>query len=162
MGTRYLPIFVLSASVASSFVSTTQAATSAFMEVTVTVVSSCAVEVSTIDFGHYNGEKLKRSGEIKVSCNNGVPYAIGLDAGQHFDKLSRRMADKDGRKLPYRLSYSGVDWGDKTITDTFKAAPVTGVGNGTAKAYKVEAMIWPNRKASPGVYKDTVTVTVAF
>jgi len=162
MEKRFLAISILSAAMALPISYSAQAATSAPMEIMVTVVSSCAVEVTPIDFGNYNGAQINRTGEVSVACNDGVPYAIGLDAGLHYDQANRFMADGAGNMLPYRLTYAGADWGDNTVTDTYRADPVTGVGIGIAEAYTVEAMVWANQNASPGVYTDTVTVTVAF
>ncbi len=162
MEKRFLALSVLSAAMAFSVSSNVQAATSAPMEIMVTVVSSCAVEVTPIDFGNYNGAQINRTGEVTVACNDGVPYAIGLDAGLHYDQANRFMADGAGNMLPYRLTYAGTDWGDIAVTDTYPGDPVAGVGIGIPEAYTVEAMVFANQNAQPGVYTDTVTVTVAF
>ena len=164
MKKRFMHLSVLSAALAVvlPFTSTVNAATTAPMEIMVTVVSSCAVEVSPIDFGNYNGAQINRTGEVNVSCNDGVPYAIGLDAGLHYDQANRFMADGAGNMLPYRLTYAGTDWGDIAVTDTYPGDPVAGVGIGLAESYTVDAMVFANQNAMPGVYTDTVTVTVAF
>ncbi len=162
MEKRLLALSVLSAGLAFGGVASVQAATTAPMEVMATVVSTCAVEVSPIDFGNYNGQQINTTGEITVSCNAGVPYAIALDAGLNSDGANRLMADAVGNLLPYRLTYSGADWGDTGVTDTYPGDPVAGVGVGVPESYTVEAMVFPNQNAQPGVYTDTVTVTVAF
>jgi len=162
MEKRFLALSILSAALALPVTSTVNAAATAPMEIMVTVVSSCAVEVTPIDFGNYNGAQINRTGEVNVSCNDGVPYAIGLDAGLHYDQANRFMADGAGNMLPYRLTYAGADWGDIAVTDTYPGDPVAGVGIGIPEAYTVEAMVFANQNASPGVYTDTVTVTVAF
>ena len=162
MEKRTLALTVISAAIALSISSTANAATTAPMEIMVTVVSTCAVEVSPVDFGNYNGAQINRTGEVNVSCNAGVPYAIGLDAGLHYDQANRFMSDGAGHMLPYRLTYAGSEWGDIAVTDTYPGDPVAGVGIGLAESYTVEAMVFANQNASPGVYTDTVTVTVAF
>lgn len=161
MEKRFLALSLLSASLALPLTSA-QAASTAPMEIMATVVSTCSIEVQPIDFGVYDGMQINTTGEITVSCNAGVPYAIALDAGLHSDGANRLMSDSVGNLLPYRLTYSGNDWGDTGVTDTYPGDPVAGVGLGAPEQYTVEAMVFPNQTAAPGVYTDTVTVTVAF
>lgn len=162
MKKRYLALSLITAGFTLGGATSTQAATTAPMEVMATVVSSCVVDVMPIDFGNYNGVQVNTTGEITVSCNAGVPYAVALDAGLHSDGANRLMADAVGNLLPYRLTYEGADWGDTGVTDTYPGDPVAGVGLGIPESYTVEAMLFPNQNAAPGVYTDTVTVTVAF
>ena len=162
MEKRFLALSALSAGLAFGGATSVQAATSAPMEVMATVVSSCIVDVTPIDFGNYNGLQINTTGEISVSCNAGVPYAIALDAGLNSDGANRLMSDAVGNLLPYRLTYAGADWGDTGVTDTYPGDPVAGVGVGIPEGYTVEAMLFPNQSAQPGIYTDTVTVTVAF
>jgi spore coat protein U-like protein len=162
MNKRFLAISCLSAGLSFGGVASTQAATTAPMEIMATVVSACVVDVLPIDFGNYNGVQINTTGEVHVSCNEGVPYAIALDAGLNSDGANRLMANEQGNLLPYRLTYNGADWGDTGVTDTYPGDPVAGLGAGTPESFTVEAMLFPNQNASPGVYTDTVTVTVAF
>lgn len=162
MKKRSLALSFLTAGIAFGGASSVQAATTAPMEVMATVVSSCSVDVLPIDFGNYNGQQINTTGEITVSCNAGVPYAIALDAGLNSDGANRLMSDAVGNLLPYRLTYTGADWGDTGVTDTYPGDPVAGVGVGVPESYTVEAMVFPNQNAQPGIYTDTVTVTVAF
>lgn len=162
MNKQIFAISCLSAGLALGGVTSTQAANTAPMEIMATVVSSCVVDVMPIDFGNYNGVQINTTGEVNVSCNAGVPYAIALDAGLNSDGANRLMSDAIGNLLPYRLTYAGADWGDTGVTDTYPGDPVAGIGLGIPESYTVEAMVFPNQNASPGVYTDTVTVTVAF
>ena len=150
--------------IASAFIlpNIASAAISAPMEVMATVASTCSVETTAIDFGVYEGPEVNTTGTISVNCNAGVPYKVGLDAGLHFDTANRFMADNAGNMLPYRLEYAGAEWGDENVTDTYPANSVAGTGAGAPTTYTVDALIWPDQPAPPGVYTDTVTVTVAF
>lgn len=162
MNKHVLTISLLSAGLTFGGATSSQAATTAPMEIMATVVSSCIVDVTPIDFGNYNGMQINTTGEVNVSCNEGIPYAIALDAGLNSDGANRLMSDGSGNLLPYRLTYNGSDWGDTGVTDTYPGDPVAGVGLGAPESFTVEAMVFPNQNASPGVYADTVTVTVAF
>jgi len=133
------------------------------MEVMATVVSSCELSVTPIDFGNYAGAEINTTGEVIVVCNDGVPYKIAMNAGMNTDNANRRMADSSGNNtLPYRLTYQGVDWGDLGVHDTFLSNPVQGVGTGAASSFVVEAMLFEAQDVPPGVYSDTVIVSVDF
>ena len=162
MEKRFLALSLLSAGLVVSGMSTAQAASTASLDVMATVVSACEIDVVPIDFGTYDGMQINTTGEVSVNCNAGVPYAVALDAGLNSDGANRLMSDGVGNRLPYRLTYTGADWGDTGVTDTFPGDPVAGVGVGTMEAYTVEAMVFPNQTAAPGVYTDTITVTVQF
>ena len=137
-------------------------AASAQLEISATVVSTCALGATPIDFGNYDGTQVDTSGQVTVACNNGVPFTVALDGGLHTDGANRLLANGTGGVLPYRLTYVGVDWGDVGVTDTFPGNPVASAGTGIPEAFTVEARLFGNQDAPPGVYTDTVTVTVAF
>jgi len=162
MDKRYLAISLLSAGMVISSISTTQAASTASLDIMATVVSACEIDVVPINFGNYDGALINTTGEVAVNCNAGVPYAIALDAGLNSDGANRLMSDGVGNMLPYRLTHTGTDWGDIGVTDTFPGDVVTGTGVGSSEAYTVEAMVFENQTVAPGVYTDTVTVTVQF
>lgn len=137
-------------------------ATTAQLDISATVVSTCALGATPIDFGNYDGTQVDTSGQIAVTCNNGVPFTVALDAGMHTDGANRLLSNGAGGILPYRLTYVGVDWGDAGVTDTFPGNPVASAGTGVPEMFAVEARLFANQDAPPGVYTDTVTVTVAF
>lgn len=137
-------------------------AATAQLNISATVVSTCAVGTTPIDFGNYDGSQVDTTGQVIVTCNNGVPYTVALDGGLNTDGANRLLSNGVGGLLPYRLTYVGVDWGDTGVTDTFAGNPVASAGTGTPEAFNVEARLFANQDAPPGVYTDTVTVTVAF
>jgi spore coat protein U-like protein len=132
------------------------------MEVMATVGSQCAVDATPVDFGVYEGPEVNATGAITVDCNDGVPYLVGLNAGMNSDGANRMMSDDAGNTLPYRLTYIGAEWGDDGVTNSYQGASVAGTGSGSPTSFTVDAMIFPDMPAPPGVYTDTVTVTVAF
>ncbi len=132
------------------------------LEIMATVSSTCTVTSAQVDFGVYNGPRANSTGEVVVTCNDGVPFSVGLDGGLNSDGANRRMADSGGNYLPYRLTYLGGEWGDDGITNSYRGAPVQSSGTGAPEAFTVDALIFANQEVPPGVYTDTVTVTVAF
>lgn len=143
-----------------------QAATTKPLEVMATVASACTLDVSKVDFGQFVGTELVANGTVIVNCNPGVAYRIGMTAGSNPDAVkNRQMSDSTGKNfLKYRLSYMDNDWGDTGMTNTTdnKHVPVNGVGIGAPDPHTVEGRIWAVSAPAPGVYSDTVMVTVAF
>lgn len=158
-------ILVLSLAAAGLILSgSSQAAVSKQLEVMATVASSCTLDVSKVDFGIFSGTELTANGEVRVNCNQNVPYVIGLDGGRNIDAAGNRtLQDGAGNALPYRLTYLGEPWGDNGSTDPNAARPVLGVGKGAIERFTVEGFLWvPATAPAPGVYSDIVTVTVSF
>jgi len=158
---RHLAILPL---LASSFLLSSNAwsAVSAPLDISATVGSACTVNTTPIDFGLYEGPETTTTGTIGVSCNAGVAYQVGLDAGLHFNAANRHMSNGAGGTLLYYLSYVGTEWGDEGVTNTYPAAAVAGAGAGTSSTYTVDALIWADQAVAPGTYTDTIVVTVAF
>ena len=49
--------------------------------VTATVAPSCSITANTLNFGSYTGAIANSTSTISVTCANGSPYNVGLDAG---------------------------------------------------------------------------------
>lgn len=154
--------FFLSFIAAGVLLPTASQAITAQIDVTATVVGSCAVQAVPIDFGVYSGARVDTTGQVMVTCNAGVPFNVALDAGLYSDGANRMLSNGTGGLLPYRLTYAGIDWGDTGITNTYPGDPVIGAGIGIPEAFNVEARLFGNLDVPPGIYSDTVTVTVAF
>ncbi len=142
-----------------------QAHVTAPLEVTVTVAAVCDVIAAPLDFGVYDGAPVNASADIEVTCNDGVAYQIGLDAGLHSDGANRFLSDGNGHMIPYVLvdPATGQPWGDAGVGDTFPAPPVSATGTGAPQVFTVDGMI--DAAAGPvhsGAYADTVTVTINF
>ncbi|MDH5217724.1 MAG: spore coat U domain-containing protein [Gammaproteobacteria bacterium] len=159
MDKRFLFISLLTV---GAWIPATSQAITAQIDVTATVVGSCAVQAIPIDFGVYSGTRIDTSGQVMVTCNAGVPFNVALDAGLHSDGANRMLSNGAGAMLPYRLTYAGIDWGDNGVTNTYPGDPVVGAGVGLPESFNVEARLFGNLDVPPGVYADTVTVTVAF
>lgn len=157
-------LVILSVFLASALASvTSQAAVqTAQIQVMATVVSTCQVAATPIDFGSYDGTQIDTTGQVTVTCNAGVPFTMALDGGLNSNGANRMLTNGAGNKIPYRLSYSGADWGDRGVTDTYPGNPVVGAGLGGPQSFAVDARLFGAQDAPPGVYLDTVTLTLAF
>jgi spore coat protein U-like protein len=159
MDKRFLFLSFLAA---GTLIPTASQAITAQIDVSATVVGTCAVQAAPIDFGVYSGQRVDTTGQVMVTCNAGVPFNVALDAGLYSDGANRMLSNGAGGTLPYRLTYAGIDWGDNGVTNTYPGDPVVGAGSGIPETFNVEARLFGNLDVPPGVYTDTVTVTVAF
>ncbi|MCI5193720.1 MAG: SCPU domain-containing protein [Candidatus Electrothrix sp. AU1_5] len=108
-------------------------------------------------------------GSISITCSSGLQYALGIDAGQHYDG-SRRVLVSGDNTVPYKLrtSSGGPEWGDTGLTaiasdyvETHPAQAVQGNGNGQSQNF----FIWGDADighASAGTYSDIVNITAVW
>lgn len=132
--------------------------------VSATVIASCTVSVSNMDFGVIDAvlvAPVDTIATIAVSCTNNAGYTVGLGFGTQpvdFGASGRRMAN-GGDLLAYGL-YHDVSrtsgWGLNPGTVS------TGSGTGGDQLLTVFGRIFPNQQASVGIYSDTVVVIVTY
>ncbi len=148
------------------FVSTSFAATTtSTFPVTVTIVAGCTITgASTLNFGSQGAlaANVDASSTVQVQCTNTTPYNIGLDAGTGVGASTalRKMTSGGGSTVNYAMytdSGRTINWGNAVGTDT-----VAGSGTGTAQSYTVYGRVPAQPTPAPGVYNDTVTVTVTY
>jgi spore coat protein U-like protein len=97
---------------------------------------------------------------IGVNCVNGTPYNIGLDNGQHASGSARRMQGPGAALIGYELYRNSARtqrWGNTVGTDT-----VSGTGNGATLNTTVYGRVPAQTTPAPGVYSDTVTISVTY
>lgn len=51
------------------------------MTVTAEVIASCTVSANPLAFGNYSLAQIDQTTTLSVTCTNGTPYSISLDAG---------------------------------------------------------------------------------
>ena len=126
------------------------------------VATSCSAYASSLVFGLYSGGEIDVTGSVTVTCPNGTPYHIGLNAGNTPGAtiFNRLMFGGNGGQntLRYELfsdaAYT-INWGNSRGTNW-----VSGTGNGNAQPYTIYARL-PARALSPqGSYTDTITASV--
>ncbi len=136
--------------------------------VSATVADACSVSASALAFGSFdtavaNTDK-DASTTIDVTCSNGTPYDIGLDAGGATGATvsARQMTGGTGTDLLDYALYSDTgrasNWGNTVATDT-----VAGTGSGVSQVNTVYGRIPSGQATAPtGAYSDTITVTVTY
>jgi spore coat protein U-like protein len=140
-------------------------ATSSFT-VQVTIAASCTVvSAALLNFGGSVGvltANLDVSTTLQVQCTNTTPYNVGLDKGANGASVTSRLM-KGGPSNEtiayslYRDSAHTLNWGVTIGTDT-----QAGTGNGAPQTYTVYGRIGQQNTPTPGLYTDTITITVTY
>ncbi len=139
-------------------------------QVTGTVVSSCNVSGSLLNFGGAidplsASVPIDASSTLTVQCTNTTPYSVALDAGinaggatSFASRAMKNGASTIGYQLYLDVGRSSV-WGD----GTGGSAPSTGSGTGSSQTLTIYGRL-PTLGSSvvPGTYTDTVTVTITY
>jgi spore coat protein U-like protein len=131
--------------------------------VQVAIAATCVVtSATTLDFGTQGvlSAHIDQTSTITVTCTNTTPYNIGLDKGLNGSSVTTRQMIMASTPVNYSLfSDSGrtINWGNTIGTDT-----VAATGNGSAQIYTVYGRIPPQTSPAPGIYTDTITVTVTY
>ncbi len=136
-------------------------ATSSFA-VSATVASTCLVSATSLGFGSYSGLVAPATSTVSVTCTNTTPYNVGLSAGLGTGATvtARKMTGPASALLSYGLFQDAghtLGWGVTAGTDT-----VAGTGNGATQPITVYGQIPTAQYVAPGVYADTITVTVTY
>jgi spore coat protein U-like protein len=134
------------------------------MPVSLLIEGGCSVTASPMVFpSPVAQEALNATGQINITCTNGTPFEIGIDAGAHSaDVAARAMQDAGTLELiVYSIYQTGahvVVWGNTQGVDTIASA-----GDGFAQQFAAYGHIpVPATVPSAGTYTDTVNVFVYF
>jgi spore coat protein U-like protein len=137
---------------------------SADIGVSASVVPSCSVALSSLDFGDYILENtLPGTTILSITCTNGTPYTISIDKGMGIGAtLTNRLLTRSGSSetLQYNLYQDALHtivWGDNTGERVLNE-----VGTGSVKTFTLYGFIQANQKAPAGNYYDSLTVTVTY
>lgn len=140
------------------------ATTTANFQVRMTIQADCRiVSASDLDFGT-NGvisANVDVDSSLNVQCTNTTPYNIGLNAGTGSGAtVAARLMTLSGATIQYSLYTTAARstvWGNTIGTNT-----VAGTGTGVSQVYPIFGRVPPQTTPAPGLYTDTVTVTVTF
>jgi spore coat protein U-like protein len=131
---------------------------------TATVISSCNVSATTLDFGSTTAltSNVDATSTVSATCTSGTAYNIGLDAGTSAGATvtTRKMSSLAGKKINYSLfrnSGRTTNWGVTVGTDT-----VSGTGNGAAQNISVFGRVPSQTTPAPAAYADTIVATVTY
>lgn len=139
------------------------------MLVNATVISSCAVSASILNFGTTinptaTAVPVDATSTLSVTCTATTPYTIALDAGVNAGgaaNFTARAIKSGVNAIGYQL-YTTTGrttvWGDGTAS----SGTDSGTGNGLVQSVTVYGRLPALSGAVPGVYTDTVTVTVTY
>jgi spore coat protein U-like protein len=158
------------AALASSIAGADADTASGTIGISATVVTSCTVSASStpVAFGtvytNYSAA-YNATGDIYVTCGNGVTYNIGLDPGGFYGTGTRNMQLSGGSALlAYQLYRTTAErtagtptWGMTIGTNTY-----AGTATGSQQTIPVYGQVPTGQTLTPGSYADTVNITVTF
>lgn len=138
-------------------------------QVTATIVSSCTVTGSALNFGNTldslsSATPVDATSTVTVSCSNTTPYTVSLNAGANAGgsaNFTNRTMTSGAQTLGYQLYLDAghaTVWGDGTASSSTKA----GTGSGSAQSLTVYGRLPSLANIVPGNYSDTVTVTISY
>jgi spore coat protein U-like protein len=131
--------------------------------VAMTVPATCHVTAAALTFGNegLSETNVDALSTIGVQISKEVPYAVALDGGRSAstDPTQRKMSM--GREEVtyglYRDAARSLSRGSMGGADT-----ASGVGDTTVQSFAVYGRVPAQTLGSPGLYMDTVFVTVSY
>ena len=139
--------------------------TSAPFTVAATVVPSCFVSVTDLDFGTDSllSGNVDRTSTVSVTCGAGQAYGVRLNQGTTSGGTTTTRLMKHASSsatIPYQLFSNSArtqNWGNSATDD------VDGTGTGSPVNHTVYGRV-PGQAVAPqaGAYSDTITVTVIY
>jgi spore coat protein U-like protein len=138
------------------------------LRVQATVLSQCAVQDATLDFGQV--DSIPRAAQppqtdIRVTCTLGVPYTVGIGNGENASSGQRRMlrqgstGAQSGDYLNYDL-YKEIGlvnrWGDAIVSER-----ISGTGTGATQTAPVFGKLVASTPAS-GNFVDNAVITLYY
>lgn len=134
---------------------------------TATVLPRCTLSTATdLDFGNVPGfitGNRDQTSTVTFTCTGRTPWQVGLDNGVNASGNLRRMRLGSSANLVnyelYRDPGHGQRWGATLNTDTSAGATA---GSTATQSLTVYGRIPAGQTATPGEYRDTITVTVTY
>ena len=130
---------------------------------TATVVSSCTINVTNLNFGTVGQltANIDATSSVAPQCTNGLPYTVSLDGGLTgaTDPTLRKMT-KTTEQITYGLyrdAARSLSWGSTVGTNT-----AAQTGTGLTQSMVVYGRVSPQTGRSPGAYTDTVVATIIY
>ncbi|ALV08643.1 spore coat protein U-like protein [Roseateles depolymerans] len=133
----------------------------------VLVTSACTVSGSTLNFGNalnpVNAGAVDATSTLTVQCTATTPYTLSLNAGVNAGSATNfagRLLKSGSYTLPYQLyvdSGRSSVWGNGTASATY-----SGLGTGNTQSVTIYGRLPSLTGMAPGVYTDTVTVTISY
>lgn len=149
------------ASQASSTTTTT-------FQVQITLVASCAISASNLNFGSGIGlltSAVNGSTTLSVTCSNSTPYTVGLDAGTVSGSTvtTRLMAGTTAGNTSTTMQFQLYsDSGRTTTWGNASGSWISGTGSGSAQSLTVYGQVPAQSTPKPDTYQTTITATVTY
>jgi spore coat protein U-like protein len=138
-------------------------------QVSATVVSSCTVSGTQLNFGTTidplnTSVPVDATSTLTAVCTNTTPYSVSLDAGVNAGgaaNFGARAMNSGANLLGYQLY---LDAGRATVwgNGTGGTSPVAGTGTGSSQSLTIYGRLPALTGTRPGTYSDTVTVTITY
>ncbi len=137
-----------------------QTAISAPFAASVSYPASCTVSAGTMNFGNMTDLKaaVESSALLSTTCSAGTPYAITLGDGLNATGPMQRAMSYGGQRLTYDLFQDSsrlTAWGGA-------GNALAATGTGLPQSRNVFGRVPAQTTPPPGVYQDTVVVTVGY
>lgn len=134
----------------------TDKARSADMHVNLTVEKSCQISVDDMNFGSRASDSgdATASANATVTCTTCTSYNLSSEKSHDYNMSNNNGTDK----VAYAL-YSDAD-----DTNELSTTGIPQTGTGTAQVIPIYGKVTADAlsQAPPGVYADTVTLTVSY
>jgi spore coat protein U-like protein len=135
----------------------------ASFSVNASVAANCLVSVQNVDFGTQGvlSTNVDATGSVTATCTSGTTYTISLNGGTTNAAPTARKMTKGAETVTYGLykdTNRSQPWGDANTP----GSTVAGTGTGSAQLLTVYGRVPPQTTPSPGVYTDTVVVTLTY
>lgn len=130
---------------------------------TVTVVPSCTISATDLDFGNPapGTTSINATSQLTVRCTQLAVFFISMDRGDYRAGQQRRMRGTTGDFVNYAIYRNAArtqDWGNTLLTRQLGLALPLTPANFTAYG-RIPTL---NVATLQGSYRDTVTVTLDF
>nr|WP_246252594.1 spore coat U domain-containing protein [Mesorhizobium camelthorni] len=125
--------------------------------------TSCSVSATGVSFGTIGilDTAVDTTGDLAVTCTSGASYTVGLNGGLANAQPTARLLADGAATITYGLykdSARSQPWGDETVSNGTQS----GTGSGQAQSFTIYGRIPAQMSPIPGVYGDTITVTVTY
>jgi spore coat protein U-like protein len=130
-----------------------------------TVVPTCQVSAANLNFGSVGllTSAVDATTSVSVTCPSGTAYTVGLSAGNGSGatvaarKMTKSPTTNTVTYSLYRNAARSQVWGTTIGTDT-----QSGTGTGSAQSLTVYGRVPSQTTPPPGIYSDTIVVTVTY
>lgn len=126
----------------------------AVLNVVTRILPSCSIDANPLTF---SSTKKSSSTHIGVTCTAGIPYVVSIDAGDNSTDINQRKLQFDNHYVKYQLYQ---DTSKKKIWGNSSDNKLSNIGTGITQRYELNGLIQKNDNTEPGIYQDTVRVSI--